>query len=102
MAGRAAGGRGWRTALVLLVALALLGAFVALVALPELAAYHERALAPGIGLRPASLFAFGLTVTLFVLLALVAGDGLVGEFEVMIGAFFGFFGVLTLLIAWAF
>jgi hypothetical protein len=41
-------------------------------------------------------------VALFVLLALVAGEGLVGELEVMIGAFFAFFMTFWLLIAWLF
>jgi hypothetical protein len=60
------------------------------------------AFAPGIGLKTASLWGFGVTVALFVLFALVSGDGLFGELQVMLGAFFSFFVVLTLLIAWVF
>lgn len=60
------------------------------------------AFAPGIGLKEATLWGFGVTVALFVLFALVAGDSLIGELQFMLGAFFSFFLVLTLLIAWVF
>ncbi len=60
------------------------------------------AFAPGVGLREAAVWGFGVTVALFVLFALVAGDGVFGEIQFMLGSFFGFFLVLTLLIAWVF
>lgn len=60
------------------------------------------ALAPGMGLKTAVLWGFGVTVALFVVFALVAGDGLVGELPFMLGAFFLFFVVFSLLIAWIF
>lgn len=53
----------------------------------------------GLDLKLATLWGFGVTVALFAVLALVAGDGLLGELQFMLGAFFGFFIVLTLLIA---
>jgi hypothetical protein len=91
-----------RTIVVALLALLAIGLFVLLVVVPELAGFAETAFADGIGLRTAAVIAFFVTFALFVLLALVAGDGLAGELEVMIGAFFGFFAVLWLLIAWLF
>ena len=60
------------------------------------------ALAPGVDLRTAALWSFGVTVVLFVVFALVAGDGLFGEIQFMLGAFFSFFAIITLLIAWVF
>lgn len=60
------------------------------------------ALAPGIGLKDAALWSFGVTVVLFVLFAVIAGDGLIGELQFMLGGFFLFFAVFTLLIAWIF
>ena len=60
------------------------------------------AFAPGVGLREAAVWGFGVTVALFVLFALVAGDGVFGEIQFMLSSFFGFFLVLTLLIAWVF
>ncbi len=56
----------------------------------------------GMRLREAALWGFGVTVGLFVLFALVAGDGLFGEIQFMLSSFFGFFFMLTLLIAWVF
>lgn len=56
----------------------------------------------GIGLKEAALWGFGTTVALFVLFATVSGDSLIGEVQFLLGSFFGFFLVLTLLIAWIF
>lgn len=60
------------------------------------------ALAPGVGLKDAALWSFGVTVSLFVLFAIIAGDGLIGELQFMLGGFFLFFAVFTVLIAWIF
>jgi hypothetical protein len=56
----------------------------------------------GIGLKEATLWGFGTTVALFVLFAMVSGDSLIGEVQFLLGSFFGFFLILTLLIAWIF
>jgi len=60
------------------------------------------AISDGIGLKTAALWGFGVTVALFVLFALVSGDSLIGELQFMLGSFFTFFVVITLLIAWVF
>jgi len=60
------------------------------------------ALDPGMGLREGVLWGFGVTVGLFMLFAMVAGDGIIGELQFMLGAFFSFFVIITLLIAWVF
>ena len=52
---------------------------------------------PGVSLKTAAIWSFGVTVVLFVLLALVAG-----ELQFMLSGFFLFFAVITLLIAWVF
>ena len=59
-------------------------------------------LEPGVSLKTAATWSFGVTVTMFVLFALVAGDGLLGEIQFMLGGFFLFFIIITLLIAWVF
>ena len=82
-------------AAVLLVTLLLV--FLLPAAEPLLAALDE-----GLGVKASVPWGFGVTTGLFILLALVAGDGLIGELQFMLGAFFGFFVVLTLLIAWVF
>jgi len=81
-------------ALVVLLGLAILGvSFVG-----ELGSAFD----DGIGLKTAALWGFGVTVALMVLFALVSGDSLIGEIQFMLGAFFTFFAVITLLIAWVF
>ena len=56
----------------------------------------------GVGLKTAAVWSFFVTVALFVLFALVSGDSLIGELQFMLGAFFSFFALITLLIAWVF
>ena len=59
-------------------------------------------LEPGVGLKSAAVIAFVLTMAAFVVLAIAAGDGLLGELQYMIAAFGGFFLVCWLMIAWIF
>ena len=85
---------------LLLVALLVVGLVVAFGApfLHSAMAVFE----PGVGLRTAAIWSFVATVVLFILFALVAGDGLIGELQFMLSGFFLFFAVITLLIAWVF
>ncbi|MGH8543837.1 MAG: hypothetical protein ACREX3_09455 [Gammaproteobacteria bacterium] len=57
---------------------------------------------PGVGLKSAAVIAFVLTLVVFVVLAIAAGDGLLGELQYMLAAFGGFFLVSWLMIAWIF
>ncbi|MDJ0806429.1 MAG: hypothetical protein QNJ78_06300 [Gammaproteobacteria bacterium] len=59
-------------------------------------------LEPGVDIKTAATWSFGVTVVMFVLFAIVAGDGLLGEIQFMLGGFFLFFAIITLLIAWVF
>lgn len=89
-----------RLAVVVLIAvlvLALLVVFLLPAAAPIVGTLNE-----GLGIREAVSWGFGLTVALIAFFALVAGDGLLGELQFMLGAFFAFFLILTLLIAWVF
>jgi hypothetical protein len=56
----------------------------------------------GVGLKTAAIWSFFVTVVLLLLFAVVAGEGLLGELQYMLGAFFSFFALITLLIAWVF
>lgn len=88
--------------LAVLVGVAL-GIFVMLLLLgAPLLGEVGSAFSEGIGLKTAALWGFGVTVALMVLFALVSGDSLIGEIQFMLGAFFTFFAVITLLIAWVF
>ena len=95
------GGSDLKLFLVLLLAALLIAGVLVLHLLPAAAPALD-ALEAGMGLREAVVWGFFVTVGLFVLLALVAGDGLLGELQFMLSAFFGFLLVLTLLIAWVF
>ncbi len=84
----------------ILIAVLLLVAVVAVflpAVVPALGAMDE-----GMGVKAAVPWGFGLTVGLFIVFAIVAGDGLIGELQFMLGSFFAFFLILTLLIAWVF
>lgn len=87
-------------AVAILVALLVLLVVIALLlpaTTPVLASLGE-----GMGIKAAVPWGFGATVALFVVFAVAAGDGLIGELQFMLGSFFAFFLVLTLLIAWVF
>lgn len=86
--------------LFLIVALVIVvaAAFLVFVVGPAIAEFF----APGLGLKSAALIAFGATLVVMVVMAVAAGDGLLGELQYMIAGFGGFFVVLWLLIAWAF
>lgn len=73
-----------------------------LLLLPGLGAVVDTHLTPGVDLRGAALAGFIVTVVLFVLFAIVAGDGLLGELQFLLAGFFSFFVILTLMIAWIF
>ena len=87
--------------LILLAAGLVVAGIFALVGAP-LVSEAAAVLAPGLGLKSAVPWGFGVTLAMFVLLALVAGDGLIGELQFMLSAFFVFFAGITLLIAWVF
>jgi len=48
------------------------------------------------------VISFLVTLVVIVVMAFVAGEGLLGELQYMIAGFAGFFVVLWLLIAWIF
>jgi hypothetical protein len=87
-------------AVAILVAVLLLLVVIAVLlpaATPALASLGE-----GMGIKEAVPWGFGATVALFVVFAVAAGDGLIGELQFMLGSFLAFFLILTLLIAWVF
>lgn len=83
--------------LIAVLVLVLLAVFLLPAATPIVSTLNE-----GLGIKESVPWGFGLTVALIAFFALVAGDGLLGELQFMLGAFFSFFLILTLLIAWVF
>lgn len=86
-------------AMALLAVLAIVGAILLIPALQEVVALH---FSPGVGLKTSAVIAFFVTIALLVILAVVAGDGLIGELQFMLAGFFGFFVICWLMIAWIF
>jgi hypothetical protein len=73
-----------------------------LLLLPSLANLVSVHFAPGLGLKEAAIIAFFITIVVMIVLAVVSGDGLLGELQFILGAFFLFFVILWLMIAWIF
>ena len=89
------------TALLLgLIILALLAGIVLLA--PELFAAMEPLFSDGVGLRTSAIISFFVTLVVMLLFTLAAGDGLIGELQFVLPAFFVFFLFFWLGIAWLF
>ena len=56
----------------------------------------------GLGLKDSAVVSFFVTLVLVTILTLVSGDGLLGEVQFVLAAFFLFFIVFWLMIAWIF
>jgi hypothetical protein len=56
----------------------------------------------GLGLKDSAVVSFFVSLVLVALLAIVSGDGLLGEVQFVLAAFFLFFIVFWLMIAWIF
>lgn len=56
----------------------------------------------GLGLKDSAVISFFVSLVLVSVLAIVSGDGLLGEVQFVVVAFFLFFIVFWLMIAWIF
>lgn len=90
---------GFSALVALLVALVVLAAAVTL---PGLSEWVALTFDTGLGLRTAAIISAVISVTVLVVFALAAGDGLVGEIQFMIPGFFLFFVFFWLMLAWVF
>ena len=75
---------------------------LALIFLPNTFAWVVQLFEPGVGLKMASIIGFFVAMILFIVFAIFAGDGLLGEIQFMIGGFLVFFLIFTVMIAWVF
>ena len=87
-------------AVIVIAVVVLIGLLIFV--LPEFTAIVSETFDPGLGIKKAAVLAFVLTVVIFLVFAVFAGDGLIGEIQFMIGGFFGFFLILWLMLAWVF
>ena len=81
-----------------IVVFTILVAFLLFLFLPNILYIFE----PGLSLKGAAIVSFFVTIITFVIFAVTAGDGLLGEIQYMIGGFFTFFIIFWLMIAWIF
>ena len=89
--------------LLVICGLVVLGiVLLALIFLPNTFAWVVQLFEPGVGLKIASIIGFFVAMTLFIVFAIFAGDGLLGEIQFMIGGFLVFFLIFTVMIAWVF
>ncbi|MCA1788290.1 MAG: hypothetical protein LC667_00105 [Thioalkalivibrio sp.] len=90
---------GFSALVAFLVALIVLAAATTL---PGLSEWVAVSFDSGIGLKNAAMAAAVISVTVMIVFALAAGDGLIGEIQFMIPGFFLFFVFFWLMIAWVF
>jgi hypothetical protein len=90
---------GFSALVALLVALIVLAAATTL---PGLSEWVAVTFDSGIGLKNAAITAAVISVTVMIVFALAAGEGLIGEIQFMIPGFFLFFIFFWLMIAWVF
>lgn len=85
--------------ITLLVVVLLVAVVLLLPIIGEMASVH---FAPGLGFKSGAIIAFFTTIAVLLVFALSAGDGLLGEIQFVLPAFFAFFVVIWLLITWVF
>ena len=89
--------------LLVICGLVVLGiVLLALIFLPNTFAWVVQLFEPGVGLKIASIIGFFVAMILFIVFAIFAGDGLLGEIQFMIGGFLVFFLIFTVMVAWVF
>jgi len=69
---------------------------------PALGEIINQSFSPGLGLKTSAIISFFVTIVLMIVLTIVAGDGLIGELQFILGGFFVFFIIIWLMLAWIF
>lgn len=87
-----------RMFLAIVATVLVAGAILLMIVVPAV----SELVAPGIGLKTAAIISFCLTLLVVVVMAIAAGDGLLGEIQFMFAAFGGFFLISWFMIAWIF
>ncbi len=94
--------KSWTLALLIMVLLGVVAFALFLLVLPAMAGFIDAHLEPGLGLKDAAVIAFVVTLITLVVMAIAAGDGLLGELQYMIAAMGAMFLVIWVMIAWIF
>ncbi|MDF1874502.1 hypothetical protein JHD48_02000 [Sulfurimonas sp. SAG-AH-194-I05] len=77
-------------------------AFIYTLVIPYTIEFVDVYFEEGVGLKTAAVISFFVSIGTVVLFAMVGGDGLLGEVQYMFAAFFSFWFVIWLLVAWIF
>ena len=84
--------------IVLIVILFLSSIFI----FPEFLDILSKTTSEGLDLKDSAIVSFFVSLVLVTIIALVSGDGLLGEVQFVLSAFLLFFLILWLMIAWIF
>ncbi|MFT5660170.1 MAG: hypothetical protein ACI9TV_000810 [Sulfurimonas sp.] len=79
-----------------------MGLFIYFLVIPYSIEFVNVYFEEGIGLKSAAVISFFVSIATVVLFAVVGGDGLIGEVQYMFAAFFTYFFIIWLLVAWIF
>lgn len=69
---------------------------------PAIGNWAQQTFSPGMGLKTAAIIAFIIGFVMILVMAAVAGDGILGELSVMVLGFLLFFVICWLMLAWVF
>lgn len=93
----------------MVLALSILGLFLVVIllwgaslALPMFSIWIAETFSTGLGLKVSALISAGISISVILLFAAIAGDGLLGEIQFMTPGFFLFFLFFWLMVAWVF
>ena len=91
-----------RTVAIALIGLIAVLALAVLLLFPVLSEFTAIHFSPGLGLKYSAVVSFFVTVVLMLVFAVASGDGFIGEIQFILAAFFSFFMIIWLLVAWIF
>ena len=91
-----------RKVLIALIVLVSIMTLSAILTLPSFVEILTTFFSPGVGLKDSAIISFFVTLILMTTLAVVSGDGLLGEIQFVLIAFIVFFVIIWLMIAWIF
>jgi len=91
-----------RKILIALTVLISVIVFSAILISPSLSEIVSTSFSPGVGFKDSAIISFFVTLILLTILTISSGDGLLGEIQFVLIAFFVFFIIIWLMIAWIF
>ena len=84
---------------IALISLVLILLLIVFLVVPSLSDFVQTQMSPGLDLATSAVIAFFLTVIIMIVFAIASGDGLLGELQFILPAFFLFYLIFWLLTA---